>query len=251
MPHLQPVIDAYRLLVSEHHVLPTFMWRFGQWKTFAENRHTCRSLFFIRLSVTRPFRQSLATCPVLFRVDYGNEALDSIPSYFLQRLQSMMNAVARLIYSSSKFDTCMSVLHIVGPKCALAASHAARWWVTVSIQRDGRTPDRCITLSAINAASAIIEVTPLFCQLHRLKAPSVWPRTLTLVNVYRFSRLISHHCLSIARAFPPSVTAHFRCRSAYMERLRQRVTSALHPPTAFRQNASENLPILTVLLKFS
>jgi len=44
--------------------------------------------------------------------------------------------------------TSMSVLLIVGPKCTLVASHAAPWWVTVSMsmgQTDGRTPDRYIT----------------------------------------------------------------------------------------------------------
>jgi len=49
----------------------------------------------------------------------------------------------------------MSVFLIVGLKCTLAASHAARWWVTVSMQTgqtdrrtDGRTSDHYITLSA-------------------------------------------------------------------------------------------------------
>ena len=44
----------------------------------------------------------------------------------------------------------MSVLLIVGPKCTLAASHSARWWVTVSMltrRKDGRTPNRYVTLS--------------------------------------------------------------------------------------------------------
>jgi len=47
----------------------------------------------------------------------------------------------------------MSVFRIVGPKCALAASHAAPWWVTVSIPT-GQT-NRYITLSATDAASII------------------------------------------------------------------------------------------------
>ena len=44
----------------------------------------------------------------------------------------------------------MSVLHIGWPKYTLNASHAAPWWVTVSMltgQTDGRTPDCYITLS--------------------------------------------------------------------------------------------------------
>jgi len=37
----------------------------------------------------------------------------------------------------------MSVLLIVGPKCTLAASHAAPWWVTVSMptRRTNRRTD--------------------------------------------------------------------------------------------------------------
>jgi len=46
----------------------------------------------------------------------------------------------------------MSVLIIFGPKCTMAASHAAPWWVTYVCQRDkqtdGRTPDRYIMLFA-------------------------------------------------------------------------------------------------------
>jgi len=47
----------------------------------------------------------------------------------------------------------MSILVIVGPKCTLAASHAASRWFTISICRrdiptDGRMPRRYFTLSA-------------------------------------------------------------------------------------------------------
>jgi len=50
----------------------------------------------------------------------------------------------------------MSVLIIIGPKRTLAASHAAPWYVPWCVvqyadgtsRTDGRTPDRCITLSA-------------------------------------------------------------------------------------------------------
>jgi len=45
----------------------------------------------IRRSVSRP-------------VDYGNATLAGIPQHLLWRLQSVMNAAARLIYLSSRFD---------------------------------------------------------------------------------------------------------------------------------------------------
>jgi len=57
------------------------------------------------------------------------------------------------IFSLSLFiakKTNMSVRLIVWPRCTLAKSHTAAWWVTVSMptgQTDGRTPDRYITLS--------------------------------------------------------------------------------------------------------
>src|SRR5258706_49547 len=36
--------------------------------------------------------------------DYGNATLAGIPQHLLRRLQSVMNAAARLIYSSSTYD---------------------------------------------------------------------------------------------------------------------------------------------------
>jgi len=63
-----------------------------------------RQLRSIRRSVSRPVVQSLVTSLVLSRLDYGNATLAGIPQHLLRRLQSVMNAVARLIYSSSRFD---------------------------------------------------------------------------------------------------------------------------------------------------
>src|SRR5258706_10566454 len=57
-----------------------------------------------RRSVSRPVVQSLVTSLVLSRLDYGNATLAGIPPHLLRRLQSVMNAAARLIYSSSKYD---------------------------------------------------------------------------------------------------------------------------------------------------
>jgi hypothetical protein len=63
-----------------------------------------RQLRSIRRSVSRPVLQSLVTSLVLSRLDYGNATLAGIPAHLLQRLQSVMNAGARLIFSSSRFD---------------------------------------------------------------------------------------------------------------------------------------------------
>jgi len=63
-----------------------------------------RQLRSIRHSVSRPVVQSLVTSLVLSRLDYDNATLASIPQHLLWRLQSVMNAAARVTNSSSRFD---------------------------------------------------------------------------------------------------------------------------------------------------
>jgi len=70
-----------------------------------------RQLRSIRRSMSRPVVQSLVTSHVLSHLDYGNVTLVGIPQHFLRRLQSVMNAAARLIYLSSKFDHINPLLH--------------------------------------------------------------------------------------------------------------------------------------------
>jgi len=61
-------------------------------------------LRFIRRSVTRPVLQSLVVSLVLSRLDYGNATLAGLPGRELNRLQSVLNAAARLIFAASKYD---------------------------------------------------------------------------------------------------------------------------------------------------
>src|SRR5258706_77966 len=61
-----------------------------------------RQLRTIRRSVSRSVVQSLVMSLVLSRLDYGNATLAGTPQHLLRRLQSVMNAAARLIYSSSR-----------------------------------------------------------------------------------------------------------------------------------------------------
>ena len=63
-----------------------------------------RQLQSIRRSVTRPVLQSLVVSLVLTRLDYGNATLTGLPNTLLNRLQSVLNAAARLIYSARKHD---------------------------------------------------------------------------------------------------------------------------------------------------
>jgi len=46
---------------------------------------------------------SLATSLVLSRLDFGGSTLADLPRHLLDRLQSVLNAAARLIFSARKF----------------------------------------------------------------------------------------------------------------------------------------------------
>ena len=53
---------------------------------------------------------SLVVSLVLSRVDYGNATLAGIPAYAISRLQSALNASARLVFSLQKYDSVMLLL---------------------------------------------------------------------------------------------------------------------------------------------
>ena len=63
-----------------------------------------RQIRSIRRSVTRPVLLSLVASLVLTRLDYGIATLAGLPARQLNRLQSVLNAAARLIHSARKFD---------------------------------------------------------------------------------------------------------------------------------------------------
>ena len=63
-----------------------------------------RQLRSIRRSVPRPVLQKLVVSLVLSRLDYGNATLVGIPMYQLKRLQSVLNATTRLVFSSPRRD---------------------------------------------------------------------------------------------------------------------------------------------------
>jgi len=52
----------------------------------------------------RPVLQSLIVSLVLSRLDYGKATLAGLPGHKLSRLQSVLNAAARLIFAGSKYD---------------------------------------------------------------------------------------------------------------------------------------------------
>ena len=63
-----------------------------------------RQIRSIRRSITRPVLQSLVAALVLSKLDYGCAVLAGLPNEQLNRLQTVLNAAVRLIFSARKFD---------------------------------------------------------------------------------------------------------------------------------------------------
>ena len=63
-----------------------------------------RQIRSIRRSVTRPVLQSLVAALTLTRLDYGCSTMAGLPASQLNRLQSVLNATARLVYSARKSE---------------------------------------------------------------------------------------------------------------------------------------------------
>ena len=70
-----------------------------------------RRLRSIRPSLTRSVFQSIVVALVLSKLDFGNATLAGLPLYQLYRLQSVMNSAARLVFSASRYDQIMPLLH--------------------------------------------------------------------------------------------------------------------------------------------
>jgi hypothetical protein len=73
-------------------------------KTVSNCFGVLRQIRSIRRSVTKPVLQSLVVSMVLTRLDYGSATLAGLPNTLLNRLQSVLHAAARLIYSARKYD---------------------------------------------------------------------------------------------------------------------------------------------------
>jgi hypothetical protein len=65
---------------------------------------TLRQIRSIRRSVTRPVLQSLVAALTLTRLDYGCSTIAGLPARQLNRLQSVLNAAARLVYSARRTE---------------------------------------------------------------------------------------------------------------------------------------------------
>jgi len=58
----------------------------------------------IKRSVSRPVLQSLVMSMVLTRLDCGSGTLAGLPRHLMDRLQLVINAAARLVFSARKYD---------------------------------------------------------------------------------------------------------------------------------------------------
>ena len=65
---------------------------------------TLRHIRSIRRCVCQPVLLSLVTSLVLTRLDYGSVTLNGIIKRLMDRLQSVLNAAARLVHNSRKYD---------------------------------------------------------------------------------------------------------------------------------------------------
>ena len=69
-----------------------------------------RQIRSIRRSLTRPVLQSLVVSLVMLRLHYGNATLTGLPDNQLSRLQSVLNAAARLVCSTRKHEAVSPLL---------------------------------------------------------------------------------------------------------------------------------------------
>ena len=63
-----------------------------------------RQIRGIRRSVAKPVLQSLVQSLMISRLDYGGATLAGLPAVQLNRLQSVLNAAARLVFAVRKYD---------------------------------------------------------------------------------------------------------------------------------------------------
>ena len=78
-------------------------------RSFVNNLVSCcfaslRRLRTVRRYVSAPVIQTMLTSLVLSRLDYCNSFLYGIPAVHLRRLQSVLNAAARLVYNLKRYD---------------------------------------------------------------------------------------------------------------------------------------------------
>jgi len=90
---------------------------------FAALRHI-RS---IRRSICQPLLLSLVTSLALTRLDYGSVTLNGITKRLMDRLQSVLNAAATLVYNSRKYTTAFHHFCATCTDCASLNASSFVW----------------------------------------------------------------------------------------------------------------------------
>jgi len=133
-------------------------------------------------------------------------------------------------FSCSSLKTSMSTLRIVGPKCTLSASHAAFWWVTISMptgQTDGRTDGRTLSRFPLNTASVIRVVLRIPVTVLRTKDVLLFWGVLFVVNRVQVRPIVNlkrwtlfttlhHHCRWRYEKFTDSLSAVIQRRTGLL-----------------------------------
>ena len=85
-----------------------------------------RQLRHLRRYVTDDCLRSLVVSLVHSRLDYGNSVLVRLPAYLQRRLQSVLNAAARLVFRLSRYDHVSDALQLyIG--CVYHNESTSRW----------------------------------------------------------------------------------------------------------------------------
>jgi len=72
-----------------------------------------RQIRSVRRCVSEPTLQTLVASLILTKLDYGCTTLAGLPANPLDRLQSVLNAAARLIYGRRKYDYVTPLLRLL------------------------------------------------------------------------------------------------------------------------------------------
>jgi len=123
--------------------------------------NSLRQIRSIQRSVSRPVLLSLVTSLVLTRLDYGSATLVGVSGRLLDRLQSMLNAAARLVCNSRKYD------HISPLLCDLhlRVSGQIKFRLTVLLYRClSNTTRAYLSRSALGGRQRHLETTSFVIQ---------------------------------------------------------------------------------------
>jgi len=156
-------------------------------KTVSSYFSILRHLWSIRRSMSRPVLQSMVVLLVLSRLDFGNATLTGAPAYLLQQLQSVMNAAARLIFSSSRFDHISPLLgrlhcsrsgadFLQGrcsgvPMSTRFGAEVPVWWIGTQEIRFGRKTDEIAKFSILDEKTKFTIVD------------EIWTKNVQLIGV--------------------------------------------------------------------